>query len=54
MSNLLRLYPVEVAELWLVGLNPRLGDRRPIDLVRRGEARLLLDAIAAEQAGSYA
>lgn len=54
MSNLLRVYPAEAAELWLVGLNPRLGHRRPIDLVRRGEVRPLLDAIAAEQAGSYA
>lgn len=54
MSNLLRVHPVEAAELWLVGVNPHLGDRRPIDLVRRGEVRALLDAIAAEQAGSYA
>jgi uncharacterized protein (DUF2384 family) len=54
MSNLLRVYPAEAAERWLVGLNPQLGDRRPIDLVRRGSARELLDAIAAERAGSFA
>jgi transcriptional regulator with XRE-family HTH domain len=54
MANLLRLYPIEAAERWLVGLNPQLGGRRPIDLVRRGDARPLLDAIAAERAGSYA
>ena len=46
MSNLLRLYPIAAAERWLVGLNPSLGDRRPLDLIRRGQARELLDAIA--------
>ena len=54
MSNLLRLYPLAVAERWLVGLNPSLGDRRPLDLIRRGQARELLDAIATERAGSFA
>jgi uncharacterized protein (DUF2384 family) len=54
MSNLLRLYPAEAAERWLAGVNPHLGDRRPIDLVRAGRARELLDAISAERAGSYA
>jgi uncharacterized protein (DUF2384 family) len=54
MSNLLRLYSPEAAHQWLAGVNPHLGDRRPIDLVRRGRARELLDAIAAERAGSFA
>jgi hypothetical protein len=54
MSNLLRLYPLIAAERWLVGLNPSLGDRRPLDLIRRGQAHELLDAIAAERAGSFA
>ena len=54
MANLLRLYSNAAAESWLVGLNPHLGDRRPIDLIRRGHTRELLDAIAAERAGSYA
>ena len=54
MSNLLRLYPIAVAERWLVGLNPSLGDRRPLDLIRHGQARELLDAIATERAGSFA
>ena len=54
MSNLLRVYPLTVAERWLVGLNPSLGDRRPLDLIRRGQARELLDAIASERAGSFA
>jgi uncharacterized protein (DUF2384 family) len=54
MSSLLRLYPPEAAEQWLHGVNPHLGDRRPIDLVRAGRSRELLDAIAQERAGSFA
>lgn len=54
MASLLRLYSPEVAERWLVGLNPHLRDRRPIDMIRMGRARELLDAIAAERAGSFA
>ncbi len=54
MSSLLRLYSAETAERWLDGVNPHLGGRRPIDLVRAGRARELLDAIAQERAGSFA
>ena len=54
MSNLLRVYSQEAAVRWLVGVNPHLGDRRPLDLIRGGQARELLDAIAAERAGSFA
>jgi uncharacterized protein (DUF2384 family) len=53
-ANLLRLYEPEAARAWLVGLNPNLGDRRPIDLVRRGRSRELIEAISAERAGSFA
>jgi transcriptional regulator with XRE-family HTH domain len=54
MSQLLRLYSPDTAAQWLIGLNPHLGDRRPIDLIRRGRARELIDALAAERAGSFA
>jgi uncharacterized protein (DUF2384 family) len=54
MLSILRLYPPEVAELWLVGRNPHLADRRPIDLIRAGRSREVLDAIAQERAGSFA
>jgi uncharacterized protein (DUF2384 family) len=54
MSSLLRLYSAEAAELWLLGVNPHLAERRPIDLVRMGRSRELLDAIAQERAGSFA
>ena len=54
LASLLRLYPAGAAEQWLLGLNPRLGDRRPIDLVRAGRTQELLGAIADERAGGYA
>ena len=54
VSSLLRVYPAEVIDNWLFGLNPRLGDRRPIDVIRAGRAQELLAAIADERAGGYA
>lgn len=39
-SNLLRLYDKDAALAWLFGLNPLLGDRRPIDLIRMPARRL--------------
>lgn len=53
-SNLLRLYARDAAVAWLFGINPRLGDRRPIDLVRSGRAEELMRAIRAERADSFA
>jgi hypothetical protein len=35
-------------------VNPHLGDRRPIDLIRDGRAEELMRAIRAERAGSFA
>lgn len=54
MANLLRLYTTDAAERWLLGANPSLGGGRPLDLVRRGQARDVLDALASERAGSFA
>jgi hypothetical protein len=54
MSSLLRVYSSDAAEDWLLGVNPHLGDRRPIDLIRSGRTRALLDAIELEMAGSFA
>lgn len=54
VASLLRLYPAEAAEQWLQGVNPHLGDRRPIDLVRAGRAQELLGAIGAERSGAFA
>ena len=40
--------------VWLFGVNPRLGDRRPIDLVRGGRTEELMRAIRAERSDSFA
>lgn len=53
-SNLLRLYDREAALSWLFGVNPQLGDRRPIDVIRAGRAEDLIRVIRAEYADSYA
>ena len=53
-SNLLRLYDREAALAWLFGLNPVLGDRRPIDLIREGRTEELMRAIRAERSDSFA
>lgn len=53
-ANLLRLYEPDAAFDWLMGLNPQLGDRRPIDLIRTGKTEELMRAIRADRAGSFA
>jgi uncharacterized protein (DUF2384 family) len=53
-SNLMRIYEPEAARAWLRGVNPNLGDRRPIDLVRGGRAEELMRAIRAERADAFA
>ena len=53
-SNLLRLYEREAALAWLFGVNPLLGDRRPIDLIRAGRTEELMRAIRAERADTFA
>ena len=53
-SSLLRLYDKEAALSWLFGLNPLLGDRRPIDLVRAGRTEELMAAIRAERSDTFA
>ena len=49
-----RLYEPDAAKEWLTGLNPLLGDRRPIDVIRAGRIEELMAAIRQERAGSYA
>jgi len=53
-ANLLRIYQKEAPLAWLFGINPHLGDRRPIDLIRSGRAEELMRAIRAERADSFA
>src|SRR5262249_30569145 len=53
-SNLRRLYEADAARAWLFGLNPHLGDRRPIDVIRTGRVEELMRAIRAERADAFA
>ncbi|HXH24168.1 MAG TPA: hypothetical protein VNI78_02900 [Vicinamibacterales bacterium] len=53
-ANLLRLYDREAAMAWLEGVNPLLGDRRPIDLIRAGRVEELMRAIRAERSDTFA
>jgi uncharacterized protein (DUF2384 family) len=53
-GNLRRLYEPDAARAWLFGLNPHLGDRRPIDVIRAGRVEELMRAIRAERAESFA
>jgi hypothetical protein len=53
-SRLARLYEPEVIDDWIFGLNPHLGDRRPIDAIRAHELEAVLGAIRAEEGESYA
>lgn len=49
-----RLYEPAVVEDWLFGLNPQLGDRRPIDLIRARRLEPVLLALRAEGGESFA
>lgn len=53
-ANVLRIYERDAALAWLFGVNPLLGDRRPVDLIRLGRAEELMRAIRAERADSFA
>ena len=53
-ANLLRLYDRDAALSWLFGVNPALGDRRPIDLIRAGRTEELMRAIRAERSDAFA
>lgn len=54
LARLLRIYSRETALKWLTGFNAHLGDRRPLDLLRAGRLSDVLDALDAEEAGSFA
>jgi DNA-binding transcriptional LysR family regulator len=54
VSAISRLYEPAVMEDWLFGLNPSLGERRPIDVIRSGDLTAVLRAIRAEEGESFA
>ena len=53
-SNVLRIYERDAALAWLFGVNPLLGDRRPVNLIRLGRAEELMRAIRAERSDTFA
>jgi hypothetical protein len=53
-ANLLRIYDPDAAQAWLFGINPLLGDRRPVDLIRLGRTEDLMRAIRAERSDTFA
>ena len=52
-SNVLRIYEQDAAFTWLVGVNPLLGDRRPVDLIRQGRTEELMRAVRAERSDTF-
>jgi transcriptional regulator with XRE-family HTH domain len=44
----------DTAVKWLTGMNPFLGDFRPVDYLARGRITEVLGALDAHQAGSFA
>lgn len=54
LERLTSRYRLGTALKWLEGLNPRLGDSRPSDLLRNGRVAEVLAAIEADETGSYA
>jgi len=54
MVRLSRLFKRETAMDWLLGVNAHLGNKRPIDLIKKGRATEVLAAIDQAEAGSYA
>jgi transcriptional regulator with XRE-family HTH domain len=53
-SSVLRIYDRDAALAWLFGVNPLLGDRRPVDLIRQGRTEELMRAIRAERSDTFA
>jgi transcriptional regulator with XRE-family HTH domain len=49
-----RVFGSTGAEKWLRGLDPRLGHRRPADLLRAGRVAEVVRALSEHRAGSYA
>ena len=54
LARLLRLYDRDAALASLQGFNAQLGGRRPMDMLARGRLSEVLDAIDADESGSFA
>jgi uncharacterized protein (DUF2384 family) len=49
-----RVFGKRGATKWLRGVEPRLGDRRPIDVLRRGAVHEVIRVLAEHRAGAFA
>lgn len=54
VSALLTMYDVEAIPGWLHGVNPHLGDRRPLDVLATGDVASVMGAVQAARTGSFA
>ena len=52
VKQLKEIYVAEGIEIWLHGRNQSLGGQRPVDLLRAGEFRTVLDALERLKSGS--
>ncbi len=53
LSEARRIFGPAGAFKWLTGIEPRLGDRRPVDQLRAGRTHEVVRALAEHRAGSY-
>lgn len=53
-SNVQRVYERDAAIAWVFGVNPLLGDRRPVDLIRHGRTEDLMRVVRAERSDTFA
>lgn len=49
-----RIFGKAGAKKWLRGLDPHLGDRRPVDVLRSGAIHEVVRALAEHRSGSFA
>lgn len=51
---LAKIYDPAVIPDWLLGLNPHLNDRRPLDVLAEGDLGAVMQAIQAARTGAFA
>ncbi len=54
VTALLAIYEPEAVPGWLHGSNPHLNDRRPLDVLARGDLAAVMAAVQAARTGGYA
>lgn len=51
---LAKIYDPAVIADWLLGINPHLNDRRPLDVLAEGDLGAVMQAIQAARTGAFA